>query len=309
MYWKEITLNVPRDAADAASAIFYDAGAKGVVVDDPLTVNNYIDSGLWDYTDLKKNEDISRIKITAYFEENEANEKFSDIEERYLNLQKEFEGEYGEIICKKVADEDWENSWKEYFHTEKIGERIVIRPPWEEYAAKENEVVIAIDPGAAFGTGQHPTTALALRALEKYVKNSSKVFDIGAGSGVLSIAAKKLGAKRVEAYDYDAVAVRIARENAALNGIEDLKIEVSDLFQNVTGTADIIVANIIADIILKLLPEIPTKLNKGGVFIAGGIIDERLDEVIDGMKKANLNIIEINHNKGWSLVIAEKKDA
>lgn len=309
MYWKEITLNVPRDAADAASAIFYDAGAKGVVVDDPLTVNNYIDSGLWDYTDLKKNEDISRIKITAYFEENEANEKFSDIEERYLNLQKEFEGEYGEIICKRVADEDWENSWKEYFHTEKIGERIVIRPPWEEYAAKENEVVIAIDPGAAFGTGQHPTTALALRALEKYVKSSSKVFDIGAGSGVLSIAAKKLGAKRVEAYDYDAVAVRIARENAALNGIEDLKIEVSDLFQNVAGTADIIVANIIADIILKLLPDIPEKLNKGGVFIAGGIIDERYEEVLDAMEKVNLNILEISHNKGWSLIVAEKKDA
>lgn len=309
MYWKEITLNVPRDAADAASAIFYDAGAKGVVVDDPLTVNNYIDSGLWDYTDLKKNEDISRIKITAYFEENEANEKFSDIEERYLNLQKEFEGEYGEIICKKVADEDWENSWKEYFHTEKIGERIVIRPPWEEYAAKENEVVIAIDPGAAFGTGQHPTTALALRALEKYVKNSSKVFDIGAGSGVLSIAAKKLGAKRVEAYDYDAVAVRIARENAALNGIEDLKIEVSDLFQNVSGTADIIVANIIADIILKLLSDIPKRLNKGGVFIAGGIIDERYEEVLDAMESINLNISEISHNKGWSLIVAEKKDA
>lgn len=309
MYWIEVTFNVPRNAAEGASAIFYDAGAKGVVIDDPLTVNKYIDSGLWDYTDLKKNEDISKIKVTAYFEENEMKEKFPEIEERYLNLQKEFEGEYEEIGCKKVADEDWENSWKDYFHTEKIGERIVIRPPWEKYASKENEVVIAIDPGAAFGTGQHPTTALALLSLEKYVKNSSKVFDIGAGSGVLAIAAKKLGAKTVEAYDYDPVAVRIARENAVLNGIKDLKIEVSDLFQNVSGTADIIVANIIADIILKLLPQIPSKLNTGGMFIAGGIIDERLDEVIEAMKKTLLNIKKINHSKGWALVVAEKTNA
>lgn len=309
MNWTEVTLEVPRDAEDGATAIFYDIDAKGVVVDDPLVVNNYIDSGLWDYTDLKKNEDTSKIKVTAYFEEEEFKEKLSVIEERYLNLQKEFEGEYKEIALKQVADEDWENSWKEYFHTDKVGEKIVIRPPWEEYSPKKDEVVITVDPGAAFGTGQHPTTALALRALEKCVGNAKKVVDIGTGSGVLSIAAKKLGAKEVEAYDYDGVAVRIARENIALNGITDIKTDVSDLFQNVEGTADVIVANIIADIILRLLSEIPDRLNSGGIFIAGGIIDERLDEVLSAMKNVNLEITEVNHDKGWSLVITRKKDA
>ena len=309
MNWTEVSLKVPREAEDGASAIFYDIDAKGVVIDDPKTVNDYIDSGLWDYTDLQKNDDTSKITVTAYFEESEFNEKFDAIKERYLLLQEEFSGEYEEIALKTVADEDWENSWKEYFHTEKVGERIVISPPWEDYAAKENEVVIKIDPGAAFGTGQHPTTALALRALEKCVDNMKNVVDIGTGSGVLSIAAKKLGAKNVNAYDYDPVAVRIAKENAALNGMEDMKIAVSDLFQNVEGKADIIVANIIADIILKLLPEIPERLNDGGIFIVGGIIDERLDEVLKAAENIGLNTMEVNHDKGWSLVIMRKKDA
>lgn len=309
MNWKEVCFTVPREAEDGAAAVFYDAGAKGVEIDDPLVVNSYIDGGLWDYTDLKRNEDTSKIKVSAYFEEGEFEEKFMFIKERYLKLQEEFKGEYGEISIKTVAEEDWENSWKEYFHTEKIGERTVIRPPWEKYEAKENEVVISIDPGAAFGTGQHPTTALAVCALEKFVDNTKKVVDIGTGSGVLSIVAKKLGAKEVEAYDYDPVAVRIAKENAKLNGIFDIKIETSDLFQNVKGTADIIVANIIADIILKLLPQIPKRLNGKGVFIAGGIIEERLEEVLEATKKTGLNILEVNRSKGWALIIAEKKDA
>lgn len=303
MNWVEVSLKIPREAEDGALAIFLDLEAKGAAIDDPLVVNNYIDSGQWDYTDLKKSDDTSKITVTAYFEENEFKEKFLVIKEKYLSLQKEIHGEYEEIALKKVADEDWENSWKEYFHTEKIGDKIVISPPWETYEAKAGESVVKIDPGAAFGTGQHPTTALALRALEKYVDETKTVFDIGAGSGVLAIAAHKLGAKTVKAYDYDPVAVRIADENAALNDIKDIEIKVSDLFQNVLGSADIIIANIIADIILKLLPEIPQRLNKGGVFIAGGIIDERLDEVLNAVKNIGLNLDEINHSNGWSLIV------
>lgn len=307
MDWIEITLTGPRESSEAMSAIFYDVEVGGVVIDDPLVVNNYIDSGLWDYTDLKKSEDISTVKVTAYFAKDEKFDgKFKIINERFLNLQKEFKGDYKEILCKNVKDEDWENSWKAYFHTEKIGDKTVIRPPWENYEPKENEVIVAIDPGAAFGTGQHPTTALAIRALEQYVKNTSTVFDIGTGSGVLAISAAKLGAKNIVAMDYDSTAARIARENAALNNITNMNIGVSDLFQNFSGTADIIVANIIADIILRLLPDVPSRLNDKGIFIAGGIIDERLDEILNAVKDANLKIISVEHKAGWSLVVSEK---
>ena len=289
-------------------ALMYEAGASGVVVDDPLDVNRYIDSGAWDYTDLKKSEDVSTVKITAYFsDDDDFDGKLEMISKGFLGIQKEFSGKYFEPVCRKVADEDWENSWKDYFHTEKIGEKVVIRPPWEEYTEKEGEVVVAIDPGAAFGTGQHPTTALAIRALEKEVREGMRVFDVGTGSGVLAIAAAKLGAQKVVAMDYDNVAVRIAGENVALNDVGDrVELGVSDCFQNFVGSADIIVANIIADIVLKLLPEVPARLKENGKFIAGGIIDERLDDVLEGVRAAGLKIVEERHEKGWAILVMEK---
>ncbi len=308
MDWMEVKLRGARDASEAMCALMYEAGASGVEIDDPLDINRYIDSGAWDYTDLKKSEDVSTVAVTAYFSADESFEKkFEGIVKGFNELQSEFPGKYFEPERKKVADEDWENSWKDYFHTEKIGEKIVISPPWEEYKAKSGEVTVKIDPGAAFGTGQHPTTALAIRALEKYVNENDRVFDVGTGSGVLAIAAAKLGANDVVAMDYDSVAVRIAGENVALNAVEDkITLGVSDCFQNFEGRADVIVANIIADIVLKLLPEVAKRLNEKGRFIAGGIIDERLDDVLKGAELAKLRIIEECHDKGWALLVMEK---
>jgi len=172
-----------------------------------------------------------------------------------------------------VKEEDWANEWKKYFKPVRVGKNIMIKPTWEAAVLQEGDLVIEIDPGMAFGTGTHPTTVLCLEALEKYVQPEQLVYDIGTGSGILAVAAAKLGAE-VQAGDIDSLAVRIAKENISLNKVEDrVKVEAGDLGEVFIDQADIVIANIIADVIIELLPQLPSLLKPGGLFIASGIID------------------------------------
>lgn len=308
MQWAEVSVDTSHEATDLVSEILQELGAAGVVIEDPALLNEYIRSGLWDYTDLKEREETEVVRVKAYWALDEELEgKLQSLSERLASLaQHGIDKGAGAVSWKAVADEDWAETWKEFFHTEKIGMRTVIKPTWEEYEAKAGEIVVELDPGAAFGTGQHATTSLCIRALEDLVRPGMTVFDVGTGSGVLAIVAAKLGAKRVEAVDFDPVAVRVARENVRQNDAEDVvRTERSDLLKSVAGEADLIIANIIADIIVRLFGEVKGSLAAGGTMLLSGIIEDRLADVVEAAGRHGFSVEKIEQEKGWAAIIVK----
>ena len=208
-----------------------------------------------------------------------------------------------------VNEEDWANSWKEYYKPLKIGNRIVIVPAWEKYNATEDELVVKMDPGMAFGTGNHETTRLVIELLEKHVKGGERVLDVGTGSGILAICAARLGAGLCRAYDIDPVAVKVARENIKDSGLENITCDVSDLLRGVDkkdGGYDIICANIVADIIIRMIPDISAYMNEGAVILASGIIVERSEDVISAFEAHGFYIAEKSVDNGWCALAVKK---
>ncbi len=203
-----------------------------------------------------------------------------------------------------VKEEDWAGSWKKYYKPLRIGERLVVVPAWEKYDEKPGDLILKMDPGMAFGTGTHETTRLVAMLIEKYVKQDDVCLDLGTGSGILAIAASKLGAKSVNAYDIDPVAVRVAGENVRDNGIENIVCGKSDLFCGVEEkTYDLICANIVADIIIRMLPDVKKYLKSGGILITSGIIDERADEVLKAAEATPLVHLETREEKNWCAMV------
>ena len=309
MKWAEISIQTTHEAADMVANIFHDLGSSGVVIEDPELVNSYLRSGRWDYSDIPEETNTEVVVVKAYLPaDEEFDVKLAAFEERVQELVSYGVNKGSGITkCREIQDEDWESSWKEFFHPVKVGERIVIKPSWEDYAALENDLVIELDPGMAFGTGTHHTTAMCCRALEQVVEPGHVVFDVGTGSGILAVAAARLGASKVQAVDLDSVAVRVAKENVAINQVENV-VEVArgDLLTGVTGQADIVIANIIATIVIQLLVDIPARLKDGGIFIASGIITERLSEVVAAMVAHNLVVDKVIEEGGWVAVVARK---
>ena len=192
-----------------------------------------------------------------------------------------------------LCEEDWADSWKQYYKPIKIGKRLVVVPMWEKYDAKNGEIIVKMDPGMAFGTGTHETTRLCATLLEDYVDNNSVMLDVGTGSGILAICASKLGAKECYAYDIDPVAVRVARENVRDNDVDNIECEVSDLLKGVSPKKyDVITANIVADIIIRMLPDIGKFMHEKTVLVISGIIDERCEDVYASINKNGFKIIE-----------------
>ena len=306
MQWAEVSIDTSHEAMELVSEILQELGAGGVVIEDPALLNEYIRSGLWDYTDLKESDETEVVTVKAYWAMDDALEgKLQNLAARLAALTANgMDKGAGTVSWRAVADEDWSETWKEFFHTEKIGERTVIKPTWEDYEAKAEEIVVELDPGAAFGTGQHTTTALCIRALETLVKPGMTVFDVGTGSGVLSIVAAKLGAGRVEAVDFDPVAVRIAAENVRQNGVANVvRTGQSDLLKSVEGKADLIIANIIADIIVRLFGEVKESLAAGALMLLSGIIEDRLHDVTKAAARHGFHVERIEEEKGWAAVI------
>ena len=310
MQWIEVNVAVTHEAVEAVAYMLTSIGSKGVAIEDPQLINDLRNSGTWELCDIPEQENTEVVTVSAYYADDEKLEKrLAEIDEQ-LALIEERIGKYrfGNTRFRKVSEQDWANEWKQYFHVTHVGKSLVIKPSWEEYAPKEGEHVIEIDPGMAFGTGTHHTTNMMMERLEKVITPDSTVFDVGTGSGILAIAAAMLGAKSVKAVDIDAVAVRVAKENVADNGLsEQIEVREGDLLHGTEGKADVIIANIIADIVIMLLQDIPQKLNDNGVLLASGIIEERMPDVEAAAQVQGLYVDAVDHRGGWVVMQMKKK--
>lgn len=311
MKWAEVSINTTHEATDVIAELFQDVGASGVVIEDPELVNNYIDAGMWDFSDIARTDDTDTVTVKAYLPADDELDgrlaRFADSVENFKQQAPEIKKGDCLISWQLVQDEDWADNWKQYFHTDKVGKHIVIKPTWEDYLAQPDDIVVELDPGAAFGTGTHPTTAMCIRSLEKLVKRDMRVFDVGTGSGVLAIVAAKLGARDVTAMDYDKMAVQVAAENIKQNQVDDVvKTGVSDILKSFTGKADLIVANIIADIIIELFDELDEYLAPGGKLLVSGIITERLNDVTEACQLHGFSVRDVTVEKGWAAMVINR---
>lgn len=309
MQWIEVNVQVTHEAVEVVADILTAAGTSGVAIEDPQLINNLRNSGTWELCDIPEQENTEIVTVSAYYADDEKlQDRLKQIESELAAVEERIGSfRFGNIRFRSLSEKDWANEWKQYFHVTHVGESLVIKPSWEEYTPKEGEHVIKIDPGMAFGTGTHHTTNMCMARLEKVLPANAEVFDVGTGSGILAIAAALLGAKYVKAVDIDAVAVRVARENIADNGLED-KIEVKegDLLRGTEGQADVIIANIIADIIIMLLKDIPGKLKDDGIFLASGIISDRRADVEAAAAEVGMKVDHVDEKGGWVVMQMSK---
>lgn len=321
MLWNEITIHTSEEAVEMISNFLHEAGAGGVSIEESGSLNKPRDTSYGQWYDRPLN-DIpeGQAIIKGYFaEEVDMDSIRSQIEPRVEQLRT-FDIDPGEVKyeLKTVNEDDWANAWKQYFKPLRVSDRLTIKPTWEDYEpASEDEKIIELDPGMAFGTGTHPTTSLCLRTLESVIKGGEEVIDVGTGSGILAIGAVKLGAKHVLALDLDPVAVSSARENTRLNELEErITIKESDLL-SVLNASDptlgiqlpvkLVVANILAEIILLFIDDVYKALEPGGTYIASGIWKNKEEVVETALKAAGFEIAEIRRDEDWLAFVARKR--
>ncbi|HBG3255897.1 TPA: 50S ribosomal protein L11 methyltransferase [Clostridioides difficile] len=311
--WIEVTIKTTTEAVEPITNILYEQGAGGAVIEDPkdflFQKKNELD---WDYVEeevFKKNEEDDVFIKTYVSEEKNVMEFVEIIKQKVLGL-KDFGIDIGEgsVSLDQVNEADWANAWKAYYKPTKVGQRVVVKPTWEDYAMQEGDLIIELDPGMAFGTGTHETTSMCIRELEKYVNKDSKVFDIGCGSGILAIAAAKLGAKEVVAVDLDEVAVKVAKENVLENKVEkSVSVMHGNLTDVIKDKADVIVANIIADIIKILAKDVQNFMKEDAIFISSGIILDKVEEVKESLIENGFEIVEVQKLGEWSAIVSKLK--
>lgn len=309
--WIEVRVITKSEALEPVSGIFYSLDCKGVAIEDPEDILGREQGPLtWDFADINVLEHKGKVAVVkAYFaEEDNIEEILGYVNEKLVEL-KEMGIDLGEakVEHEKMYEEDWANTWKQYYKPSKVGEKIVVKPIWEEYEQKEGELVVNLDPGMAFGTGTHETTRMCIQALEKYVKEESTVFDVGCGSGILAIAAAKLGAKLAVGIDLDPVAVESSIENVGYNNLNNIEILHGNLVEVIDGKADIVVANILAEIICILTDDVKRVMKDGGVFITSGIIHDRVDMVCEKLEATGFEVIEKNRDGEWNCIVAKLK--
>lgn len=310
--WQQVSISVTREAVEATANLFCEAGARnGVEIDDPLLLKELKEHTTWELCDLPMPEETEIVTVSAYYpEDEELSGRLSAIKEGLSGIEKRIGSfQVGQLRFRKVSEKDWANEWKQYFHTTKIGSQIVIKPDWESYTPTAEEKVIELDPGMAFGTGTHATTRMCIERLEELVTPNIDVYDVGTGSGILAMTAALMGARSIHAIDIDGKAVEVAKENIAKNHLSNrITVKKGNLLDDADEKADLIVANIIADIIITLLPDAFKKLRQGGLFLASGVIKERLCDVEKAARQNGFTALDVKNRAGWT-AITMRKDA
>ena len=293
MRWLELTVTAHREAVEALSELLSSYAPGGVAIEEPIAL---LDDGQ-EYR-VRPDEPV---QVRAYLPVDGSQEDARQrIEEGLWHLGQIGPNFVGQLTTRFVAEEDWANAWKEYFHVLHVGRRVVIKPSWREYTPQPGEVALELDPGMAFGTGLHPTTHMCLELLEQHVQPGMRVLDVGTGSGILALAAAKLGAASVLALDVSSVAVEAAQANAQANGLAGrITVRLGSLEETPETTYDLVVANIIARVIAELAPALVASLAPGGLLIASGIIDERLALAEDALRAAGLAAVERAQEGDW----------
>jgi len=321
--WHELTISTTEEAIEMITNFLHELDADGVSVEESGTLNKQRDTSLGQWYERPLN-DIPEgmAEIKGYFLEGSDIEGIKRTVLARIEELRTYDIDPGEAVMTEaiVDEEDWANAWKQYFKPIRVSERLTIKPTWEDYAPSPGERIIELDPGMAFGTGTHPTTALCLRTLDSVVRGGEQVIDVGTGSGILAIGAVQLGADRVLALALDPVAVSSATENTRLNGLQDkIQVHLSDLLGvlrgggsddgaklNVTVPVDLVVANILAEIILLFIDDVYEALKPGGTYIASGIYENKETDVEQGLTAAGFEIISREREDKWIAFVARK---
>ena len=297
MDWMEAVVHTTTMGADLVSEVLMNAGAVGTSIEDRYDVTSSKKSdGMWDMIDEDVLKNMSEdVLVKAYFKDDmSAQETLMLVGEKLRDLLRMDLGfDIGNLRLEhqSVHEQDWAENWKKYYKPFRAGEHLVIKPSWEPYEAQAGDLVLELDPGMAFGTGTHETTFMCMEQLERYIKPGCRAIDVGCGSGILALAAAKLGAADVLAIDLDELAVKVAHENTQKNGLADVvRVKHGDLLENSEEKADVIVANIIADVICYLCGPAKRHLLPGGVFICSGIIREREEDVQHALAAAGYTV-------------------
>ncbi len=302
--WTQIRVTVKLEQLDALVAVMS-------MINNNLMIEDYSDIDLKTcYGDLIDESILNADKTVASVSVYLPVERDIREDVDFLRSMMQKDGIQGEIRMIGLNEEDWANAWKAYYKPIKIGSKIVIVPAWEKYEAAEGELIVRMDPGMAFGTGTHETTRLVIGLLEKYTTPGVRMLDVGTGSGILAICASRLGAGECKAYDIDPMSVRVARENIKDSGLENITCDQSDLLRSVDldgGKYGLMCANIVADIIIRMTPDVHKYLADDGVLLASGIIMERSQDVIDCFEAHGLEIVERAEENGWCALAVKLK--
>lgn len=323
MEWLEVTIKTVSPAIDLLGDKLTAIGYDSFIIDDAQEFQEFLEENTqhWDYVDEDLAEKMSTLsQIRLYIEDDaHAPEKLAYLRSELSAFRSQFpDRELGtlEVTLENLKEEDWENSWKQYYQPIPVGERLLIVPEWIKPDLSDGRIPVILDPGMIFGTGAHASTQMCLRALERNIKGEERVIDLGSGSGILSIAALLLGADSAIGVDIDPKAEDIARDNADLNCITypfftamtGNVIEDKEMMEYLSADGyNVVLANIVADVIIPLSAVVPNFLRPGGVFICSGVLNTRLDEVVAAMEKAGLVILETDQQDDWCCLTARRK--
>ena len=292
----------PDLVADLVAAVFFDLDLQGVVIEDPMLTAG---------ADLAEDAIASPVShaVIGYFVGDRRSEWIADRLARKLENLRLATGMVCRVSYRQVDDQNWAEAWKAHFWPQRVGKHLVVKPTWREYPSRKNDLIIELDPGMAFGTGTHPTTALCLELIEKYLVPGDAILDVGTGSGILMIAAALLGAECVHGLDKDELAVEVASANILRNRIDRSKwsVRCGDLVQEVNRTYDMVVSNILTQVIVELLDELDSVLSPKGFFICSGIIQANKHIVVEKMNALGFQPVEVLDREEWTAMVAKRK--